>query len=467
MGPIRYDVQVANPFLAGLQGLQMGQGIAAQQQARQLAQRQAEAQAMAQAQRQQALGAYFDNPSPGARDYAQLLAAAPDLKEQLKQGFDALTAERQRAETSQASQVYAAVQAGRPELAAQMMRDRAAALRNSRAAEPEIQAAETFAKLIEADPQFASRTVALRLAATMDPDKFGALLSTLGTERRADEKQPADVARGMADAEKAVSDAAIRRIDAAAAPERTATEIANIRSQITERAGRLALDQDKLTSDIQQKLMEFNRQANSLDGDAKKIVNDSISAAAVANTSAAQMSDLARQLEEAGGGYGGLATAAEFFKRATGNQDHMSALRQEYVRLRNSQAVKSLPPGPATDKDIELALKGFPSETADARALASFLRGQAKMAQFDAALNDAKAEWVNQVGFLGNAKRDIEVAGVTVPAGTNFSRFAGQFMQQLTEQKRAEQSAQAVAGRSYMRFAAPPASPPPMTAAMP
>jgi hypothetical protein len=167
------------------------------------------------------------------------------------------------------------------------------------------------------------------------------------------------------------------------------------------------------------------------------------------------MLDLASRLEQEGGGRGVFTSASEWFKKATGNQDGWTQARQEYIRLRNTQAIKSLPPGPATDRDIELALKGFPPDNADAATLASFMRGMAKMQQYEAVAESAKSEWVNSVGSLGRATRDIEIGGVQVPKGTTYVDFARQFMDQRAQDLAATQAGRAVAGRGYMRWANP------------
>jgi hypothetical protein len=109
----------------------------------------------------------------------------------------------------------------------------------------------------------------------------------------------------------------------------------------------------------------------------------------------------------------------------------------------------------ATDKDIELALKGLPPETADAAVLASFLRGMAKMSQYDAVAESAKSEWVNSNGTLGRANKDIDIGGIQVPKGTTYVDFARQFMDQRAQDLAADQSGRAVSGRGYMRFANP------------
>ncbi|MGB1373823.1 MAG: hypothetical protein ACPG6R_11925 [Aequoribacter sp.] len=80
---------------------------------------------------------------------------------------------------------------------------------------------------------------------------------------------------------------------------------------------------------------------------------------------------------------GAFATSGEALKSIVGSQDAETLLRKQYASLRSSQAVKNLPPGVASDKDIALALEGFLPTNADPIAIASFLRGMAKLSAFD------------------------------------------------------------------------------------
>jgi len=217
----------------------------------------------------------------------------------------------------------------------------------------------------------------------------------------------------------------------------------------------LKLYRDRRQFDLGLKLFELNQKGVQLDASATKIVNDSAVAAVGSEQAAGRMLDLASRLEQQGGGFGAASRAYEWMKQATGNQDAMTQLRNEYTRLRNTQAIKSLPPGVATDKDIELALKGLPPETANASTLASFLRGMAKMSQYEAVAEGAKSEWVNSVGSLGRATRDIDIGGVQVPKGTTYVDFARQFMDQRAQDLAATQAGRAVSGRGYMRWAQP------------
>jgi hypothetical protein len=88
-------------------------------------------------------------------------------------------------------------------------------------------------------------------------------------------------------------------------------------------------------------------------------------------------------------------------------------------------AIKSLPPGVATDKDIELALKGIPPETANSATLASFLRGTAKLQDIDSAINNAKTDWLSQNnGLLTRAKGTFIAGDYSAKPGETFNDFA-------------------------------------------
>lgn len=443
MQPADYNIDVQSPFLAAVQGYQAGAGIRNDM----AQQAQLEQQRQQQLQMQQDLAALAGNSNASSRDYAAMTLKYPQLREQFKQGWDMLNSDQQRSALSQMSQVYAATLSGRPDLAEQLLRESAAAKRNSGLA-PEARAMESWADLVKSAPDQAKNIIGLRLASVMDPDKFAATYTQLGDEGRKAALAPSELAKSDAEAR-------IKQVEAANAPTKVALDNSNVRSQIDERAARLSLDRDRLTSDVQLKLHELGQKANTLDDGAKKIVNDSTVAAVAADQSASQTLDLADRFESLGGGNGGFATTAEAWAKLTGRQDAMTAARQEYTRLRSSQVSKMLPPGPASDKDIQLALEGFPPANADSKYIASFLRGMAKLQQYDAVSNSAKAEWVNAVGHLGKPKSDIEIDGVKVPAGSTFVDFSREFMSRKADELAAAHAVKQVQSRPYMRFAQP------------
>lgn len=450
MEPINYVRDVQNPFnsvaTGMMQGLQIGNALQAQQEK----QRQLELQQ----QMQTDLGALASNPNPSAQDFAKITIKYPQLAEHFKNTWSMLNSDQQQNQLSAASQVYAALNAGRPEIAQKLLADQAAAYRNS-GDEKNAKINDTLAQLVQSSPETAKTSTGLLLSSVLGPEKFATTFSTLGTEQRNQEKQPAEVAKGKADALKATYEANNTPQRLALENNQTAANVRNIDSQIGERAARLKLDRDKLQSDVEMKLYELGQKAGTLDDGAKKLINDSTVAAVSADQSAGQMNDLAARLDQQGGGYGAFSTASEWLKGATGNQDALTEMRKEYVRLRQSQVKSMLPSGPASDKDVALAMQGFPPETADAKTMASFLRGMAKLQQYSSVAENAKAEWVNSVGHLGKPKTDINIDGVNVPAGTTFTDFAKIYLDKKVAQRGAQQAQQQVPNRSYMRWAQP------------
>lgn len=93
---------------------------------------------------------------------------------------------------------------------------------------------------------------------------------------------------------------------------------------------------------------------------------------------------------------GGLASStSETLKNLLGTQDDVSELRRRFNAVRASQSVQNLPPGPASDKDIQLALSGFPRENAGGQQIESFLRGAAKLENINAAFQSFKSNLIS------------------------------------------------------------------------
>jgi hypothetical protein len=143
---------------------------------------------------------------------------------------------------------------------------------------------------------------------------------------------------------------------------------------------------------------------------------------------------LARRLDAAGGGFGAATSFADYLRKATGAQSPLTELRQEYTRIRNSAAIKSLPPGVATDKDIELALKGIPPENANASTMASFLRGMGKMQDIEASVANAKTDWLaNNNGVLTRARNTFQAGDYATKPGESFNDFTQRVVQDVSK----------------------------------
>lgn len=172
------------------------------------------------------------------------------------------------------------------------------------------------------------------------------------------------------------------------------------------------------------------------------------------------MLDLADRVDNAASelGSGAGAKASEWWKRAFGSQDELTRIRSEYARIVTPSAMaayKKVASGSTSDKDIETAMTGVPSETADPATMATYLRGMAKLQVYDSVLSNARAEWFGSVRSLGKASKDIEVDGIKVPAGMTFKQFTDVYVpKKVTEQLGAKQ-AQQIQSRGYMKYATP------------
>ncbi len=448
MQPIDYSIDVKDPFNAALQGVQQGAAIS------DLKNNQAANEAARQSaiQMQRDMGALATNPNATGEDYAKLTMKYPQMADHFKKSWDMLDSAQQQSQLDHVSQVHAALTNNKTDIATKLLEDQAVALENSGKTD-EATNARNMAEFIRLNPQAARAATGLKLSSIMGPEKFATTFSTLGAEQRASEEQPYKVMSSAADAETKIVEAANAETKVNLENEKLQADIGNMKSIIGERIDRLGLDKDKLTSDVKMKLYELGQTSSKMDADTKKLVNDSVIASTTAAAAADSMDTLATKFETMDIPAGLKGRAYEGLKSATGNQNAVTSLRQEYSRIRSSQVSKMLPPGAASDKDIALAMSGFPSETSDPQTMASFLRGMSKLSRYESAQSDAKAQWVNAVGSLGNAKQDIEINGVAVPAGSKYTDYVKQFVQDQADAAAADSAVKQVQGRSYMRHA--------------
>ena len=118
-------------------------------------------------------------------------------------------------------------------------------------------------------------------------------------------------------------------------------------------------------------------------------------AATTSSSQAGRMISLSSQFNDAMSS-GSSARVGAFINRIRGNSDEAAAARLEYAAIRNVFVLESLPQGSASDADVQLALSTTPDEFNDPAQIASWLRGQAKMAAMTAEYNLFKADYLNK-----------------------------------------------------------------------
>lgn len=150
-------------------------------------------------------------------------------------------------------------------------------------------------------------------------------------------------------------------------------------------------------------------------------INDLYEASSKSELDSANYLDLANRIGATQFGTSGVAAQVkDFFVNAVGGTDAETVLRQEFNKARNSQVIKSLPPGPSTDKDISIFSEGFEKATASPERLQAFLRGAAKVQAIDSQIAAAKADWLSTNRSLSRAKEAFTSGNYDVAKGESF-----------------------------------------------
>jgi hypothetical protein len=476
MGPINYSLQgIQTPFQSLAGGFQMGSQMAQAQAMRQEAEARAAQQQQALLQQQAAaeqqrmlseqLMALRNKPNPTARDYENLAMFLPkDRSEAMLNWFNTRSKEEQGNLLAFNGQVLSAAET-KPEVAVNLLRERATAERN-KGNEADAKGFELQANLIEQDPKMARVTLAPVISRLPGgKDVLEGVAKALEVSR-AQQLFPSQLSKAESEAITAASNAAFAdQLNKAGLDEKN-WNIRAAQNKIRIDAARLGLDQQRTAAEVALNIARVADMANGLPDSAKTAINDAAIKAGTSKQQAAQFNSLADRLQQAGGGYGFFSSIAEWTAKATGRQDYMSELRQEFTRLRNNAAIQSLPPGPATDKDIAMVLEGFPPSNADSRTMASFLRGMAKLQDINSTIENARVDWLSSNrGSMTKARQPFTVGDLSVAAGDSWVDVSARLAQGLANRYAAgaggapRQPSTAIPGAPVQSGQVAPASP--------
>jgi hypothetical protein len=416
-----------NPLAAFEQSANLGMGIRQNQQTLEANRLKLEAEKTAQAHQakiQEALGK-LSSPDATAEDYANVSLLLPkDQADSLRSTFEMRDKAINESALNDTSKVFTAFNAGKPEIAVQLLTNKVEALRNS-GKEGEAAYLENWLEVAKTDPEAAKNF-------------FGYTISQMpgGKERLTSaieySKAPAEIAKGK-------SEATIKGVEAQYAPAKAIADLAqseanikNINDQIRDRSRRFGLDSQKFQSEVADRARNYQLNYAKTFGDmaklpeaTQKLVNDKTIAAVGKETLGQSYLDLAGRIEKSNLTGGVFSSVKQTLNDVGGSPDQ---LRLEFARIKNSGVLASLPPGPATDKDVLLASRGFPKDNANKTEIASFLRGMAKLQMVQAAGDTAQAEWISSNRDLGKAKGLLVIAGQTVKPGTSFIDFNKRFV---------------------------------------
>jgi hypothetical protein len=461
MQPINYGVEIQDPTQSFLSAFQTGAAI----QDTRLKQEQQQQQMANQKLIQEGF-AKLRQPGATAADYANLAMVLPETQAKaVRESFSMLSGERQQNALQQSGQVFSAFKAGKPEIAISLLDRQIEAKRNSGDNEGAM-FLETWRDVAKENPKATEDYFGFTISQMPGGDKVIESAVKLGGERRAEALAPAQLQEALAKAtqeeQKALNAVATAADDVKKAEAENrlaqaqadkakveaqfagplaqanlnlnAAQIKNINSEIGNRAAKLNLDRQTMQATVAEKLSSIQKNVNELPADTRKLVNDSAVAAAASKQSANQYNDLAKRLDAAGGGFGAATSFADYLRKTTGAQSPLTELRLEYTRIRNSAAIKALPPGVATDRDIELALKGIPPENANASTMASFLRGMGKMQDIEASVANAKTDWLaNNNGVLTRARNTFQAGDYATKPGESFNDFTQRVAQDVSK----------------------------------
>jgi hypothetical protein len=163
--------------------------------------------------------------------------------------------------------------------------------------------------------------------------------------------------------------------------------------------------------DMQNKAEQLAFQQAELDKKTKEVERERLfagdkKAIREATAEARNNADRARQLVSVAADYERFEPTPGFFGQVgdkwaefTGTQGGEQIARANFNALRSSVVADKLPPGAASDKDVALALEGYPTSRYSAEELSSFLRGQAKLAAIAAEREDARAAYMSKDGL--------------------------------------------------------------------
>lgn len=189
MDPINYSGSLIgltqDPAQALLGGLKTGAAVGDLQ--FQAQQRELQQQAL---QRQQTdLATLVANPNPTAQDYANYTLRNPQAAEATKQAFGLLDESRQKQTIGVASKVYSALQAGRADLADQILEAQEQAHGNG--GNPgDLESTKVLRELVKTNPQQATQMAGLFLSSAMGAKNFAGAFGAISKEARDNENAP-------------------------------------------------------------------------------------------------------------------------------------------------------------------------------------------------------------------------------------------------------------------------------------
>ena len=268
----------------------------------------------------------------------------------------------------------------------------------------------------------------LGLDTRSEADKLREQLQALGTPKTAQEHQRyadlLDKLKPGSGVQYMMSIAQERRAEEAIDIEERRADISKIQAEAA--AGQVALGQDQLTSlDAERTRLDEreteNRKLQKLEIDADNartsaladqtsvtainLINDAFNASEEARTAGLEAKQIADELARLSPTAGALGRFEETKDSFFGTEGAVSALRTKINKMTVNIVMQGLPPGAASDKDIELAQSTVPTSTMNPEMLESYFRGVAKISALNSYKERLKVNHLsenngNMAGFI-------------------------------------------------------------------
>jgi hypothetical protein len=416
----------ANTNLLGQQAAQAGAGANLENAQAGLAGAQTNSAAYALQRQQQyipMLNQVLQNPTP--QNFAALTAAFPDNHAALSASYDMNQTGQKQAVIQPVAQAYSALLNNRPDLATNIVQEQRDALVNSTqdtsdpAYQQKLTHFDTLLQTIQTNPKAAQGLMGATLSSVLTPAEFStAFPQYMGL--------PATVGKASAEATTAGATAAVAPAAAAADVAQKQAGVANTLNEMQQRVANFGLDQQKFQADTSIKMaqLRYQTQFPNLPAEAQSGIADAVGQAQSAQMSADRAEGIAGRIQadpNYGSGISGKANAAvqDFF----GNQDESNNLRKEYTQMRSSAVFSQIQNGRTTDNDLKVINGGFPDASANPQQISTFLTSYANVQRRMAVYQDAKSDWLSNVGSMGKAPHDVSIQGVMVPQNTTFNDY--------------------------------------------
>lgn len=390
------------------------------------------AEALRQRERNEQFKTDFANmlKNPSMQGSMELVAKYPEFADKIQAAKNLYGEEENKREFDYAVKVSRALNTGNIDIAKNLTNEQIQALRSAGKSTAEL---EQILKGIDANPKAVAGLVG-SIGAASNPTQWKSIVE-------------ADIARTKAEQEaaKASAEALKAQVEAKYADQvqqanlgKTRAEISNLSSQIADRTSRLKIDTNQAVANI----AKLQKELGAIPDAVRKDADAAVIAAGSALTAADQMASLADRIAaNSFGAEGVFATADQWLADSLGvGENEVNDIRKEFTRIQNSEIVRNLPPGPATDRDISTVAEGYLKATASPERMESYLRGLEKLRRIEGELEYGKADWLSKNGSLQRARGAMEVGNYQVKPGESFvdfkKRVAGDINAKYAEQSR-------------------------------